>query len=432
MLWKKIAVLSLLAVSVQTAATQDTTPTALTVPFPEVVIYEPETGALYNITAEGTQSGANMSDVAAFAGQNGYNYMLSPDRAKLVFAHTEMTADNMSASAFYVADVATGACCTKLDPQDATMNSVMGGQFSDDGTQFLGSYFSNDFSKSNAGQLVVFDLASGSVVARLDGSRLDSTRFNNAPVPGIMFSDWTPQGVTVMPSCVGCEPPLEGMAQLWNPADDSLSAAIIPYSLLDQKLGTGERLRTTLDTTFPNNPDAVGMLPVPNVVTYTPPQVGISEMPPVVYFNPDNIYINQAIWVADGLGILVIHADRAEFFMQSSEAYVLLRDGTKIPVMIPLTRQFLAATSDGWVMSDQQTKGYIYYRLTGATVEEIVLDAVYNGYPVVVESPRFGASAMNMPSFPLVTAPLQTTFSDRLVYEMGHHLILSQSVEVLA
>lgn len=411
MQWKQIGVLALLALSASAAVMQDTTavPGVLTVPFPEIVIYEPETGALYNVTAEGTQSGANMSDVVPFVSQNGYNYTLSPDRSKLVFARTEAATDGLSGSAYYVADVATGACCQKLDPQDPKMSAVLGGLFSPDGTQFAANYYNGSFQQQTAGQVVVFDLATGGVVARLESSRLENTFIPGTTLPGILFTTWDENGLVVWPSCVGCEPPLEGLAQVWNPIDDSLSAANVPYNLLSQSLGTGERLLATLDTTYPNNPDAIGMLPVPNVVTYTPASADPTTpaASQVIYFNPNNIYIlfNGAHWVADGLAVLIQHGDQAEWFMQSAEAYVLLRDGTQLPLTIPVTRQFLAATSDGWVMMDTQTKAYIYYRLSGAAVEEIVLDATFTGYPVVVETAKFGASVPVGAMFPAVTAP---------------------------
>jgi hypothetical protein len=70
-----------------------------------------------------------------------------------------------------------------------------------------------------------------------------------------------------------------------------------------------------------------------------------------------------------------------------------------------MTRQFLAATSDGWVMTDTETNSYIYYRLSGATVEEIALDATFTGYTVVVETPKFGASVPVGAMFPAITQP---------------------------
>jgi|GEM_PF-4667359 len=405
MQWKQIGAFALLALSASAATMQDTVPNVLTVPFPEIVIYEPETGALYNVTAEGTQTGANMSDVPAFARQNGYNYMLSPNRSKLLFVSTEIVSENDGFSTYYVADVASGACCTKLDPQDPNMTGVLQAVFSPDGSQLAAAYHSNEYDAMMPGQVVVFDLATGAVVARLESSRLENTFAPGRAEPGILFTDWNENGLLVWPSCVMCEPAMEGLAQNWNPADDSLSAANIPYSLQDVALANGERLRAAFDPSYPNNPDAIGMLPIPNVVTYLPPQVSAVETAPVVYFNPDNIYINRAQWVADGQAILIIHADQAEWFMQSDEAYVLLRNGTRVPLTIPMTRQFLALTSDGWVMTDTETSSYVYYRLSGATVEEIALDATFTGYHVVVETARLGASVMPGQMFPAITAP---------------------------
>jgi hypothetical protein len=197
------------------------------------------------------------------------------------------------------------------------------------------------------------------------------------------------------------------MAQLWNPADDSLSEANIPFNARNQALANGESMSTMMDPTFPNNPDAVGMLPVPNVVTFTPASTDPAVPAPsqVVYFNPNNIYIRQAQWVADGQAILIMHASTTDFFSPSDEAYLLLRDGTQVPLTLPTTRQYLASTSDGWVMLDTEAMTYVYYRLSGATVEEIALDATYTGYPVVVESPSFGASVPPGSVFPTVTAP---------------------------
>lgn len=403
MQWKQFGVLALLALSASTALMQDATPVpAVMVPFPEVVIYEPETGALYNVTAEGTQAGANLSDVAAFAGQNGYNYMLSPDRSKLIFAYSEMVSDNASVSTYYVADVASGACCQKLDPQDPAMTGVLQAAFSPDGTQLAAAYHNNQFGTPTPGQVVVFDLATGSVVARLTSDRIENTFMPGNIPPGILFTDWGENGLIVWPSCVGCEPPAEGLGQYWNPADDSLSETNVPFSLFDVELANGESLEATLDSSYPNNPEAMGMLPVPNVVTYTPASADptVPNPPQVVYFNANNIYINRVQWVADGQAILIQHSDQGEWFMQSDEAYLLLRDGTQLPLTIPMTRQFLAQTSDGWVMTDTETKAYIYYRLTGATVEEIVLDATFTGYPVVVETPKFGMSVAPGAMFP--------------------------------
>jgi hypothetical protein len=70
-----------------------------------------------------------------------------------------------------------------------------------------------------------------------------------------------------------------------------------------------------------------------------------------------------------------------------------------------MTRQFLAQTSDGWLMTDTETNAYVYYRLSGATVEEIALDATFTGYPVVVENPKFGASVPVGAMFPGMTQP---------------------------
>jgi len=409
---KMIGALTLLALSASTALMQDDIATVvftdeIIAPFPEVVVYEPETGTLYNITAEGTQSGANMSDVAAFSGTSGYNYLLSPDRAHLIFLMSD-TGNDMATSTYYVADVATGACCTKLDPQDPTMNNAFTAMFSPDNSQVAVGHFGMlQGPQAAPGQIVVYDLATGTIVARLDSTRIDNTVFGNVPSVGIMMHDWTEAGIVVSPTCVGCEPPLEGMAQLWNPADDSLSDAKIPFNLTSQKLANGESLSAVMDPTFPNNPDAMGMLPVPNVVTFTPasPDPTVPAPSQVVYFNPNNIYIRQVQWVADGQAILIQHADTADFFAPSDEAYLLLRDGTQVPLTLPTTRQYLAATSDGWVMLDTEAMSYVYYRLSGATVEEIALDATYTGYPVVVEIPSFGASVPPGSVFPTVTAP---------------------------
>jgi len=56
-------------------------------------------------------------------------------------------------------------------------------------------------------------------------------------------------------------------------------------------------------------------------------------------------------------------------------------------------------------MTDTETSSYVYYRLSGATVEEIALDATFTGYPVVVETARLGASVMPGQMFPAITAP---------------------------
>jgi hypothetical protein len=408
MAWKRIGILALLALSASAALMQDASPEVLTTPFPEVVIYEPETGALYNVTAEGTQQGANLSDVPAFAGQTGYNYMLSPDRSKLVFVSMETISETESSSTYYIADVASGACCEKLDPQDPMMNGVLQAVFSPDGTQLAAAYHSATYEMATPGQVVVFDLATGSVVARLTSDRLDNSIIMPGTVPpGILFTEWDENGLLVWPSCVGCEPAMEGLGQYWNPADDSLSDATVPFSLMDLTLATGERLRATMDASYPNNPEAMGMLPVPNVLTYAPASTDpLAPLPTqVIYFNPNNIYINRAQWVADGQAVLIIHSDQGEWFMQSDEAYILLRDGTQVPLTIPMTRQFLAQTSDGWVMTDTETSRYIYYRLTGATVEEIPLDVTYTGYPVVVETPDFGASVPVGAMFPAIAQP---------------------------
>jgi hypothetical protein len=406
MAWKQIGAAALLALSATTALMQEST---LVVPFPEVVIYEPDTGALYNVTAEGITSGANMSDVPAFAGQTGYNYMLTPDRSRLLFVVAGMEADNAGVATLYSADVASGACCEAFDPQNPELGSILNAVFSPDGTQVVVSYMNNQLGGIKAGQLVIFDIATKAVVARLDGSRLDVSGVHGMIQPAILISQWTDQGLVVVPSCGGCEPAIGGLAQVWNPVDDTLSPANVPYSLQDQFLGNGESLRSTFDQTFPHNPDAIGMLPVSNVVSYAPAPTSLTSPMPqqVIFFNPDNIYISQAHWVADGLAVLIQQADKAEWFSQSDEAYVLLRDGTKLPLTIPLTRVFLAATSDGWLMSDSQTRGYIYYRLNGAAVEEVVLDAAYPAlsYPVVVETPKFGSSVPTGSTFPVVMAP---------------------------
>jgi hypothetical protein len=413
MQWKLIGALSVLALSASAALMQDDIATVvftdvITAPFPEVVVYEPDTGSLYNITAGGTESGANMSDVTTFAGMNAYNYMLSPDRSRLIFLMTTGMNETINGT-YYVADVATGACCTKLDPQDPTMNNAFSAMFSPDGSQLAVGHFNSMQMgpQPTPGQIVVYDLVTNGIVARLDSTRIDNTVFGNTPSIGIMMHDWTDDGIVVSPTCVGCEPPLQGNAQLWNPADDSLSDAKIPFNLTSQHLSNGESLSAIMDPTFPNNPDAVGMLPVPNVVSYTPASSDPAVPAPsqVVYFNPNNIYIRQVSWVADGQAILIQHANTADFFAPSDEAYLLLRDGTQVPLTLPTTRQFLAPTSDGWVMLDTETTTYIYYRLSGATVEEIALNALYAGYPIVVETPDFGTSVLPGSVFPVVTAP---------------------------
>ncbi len=259
-----------------------------------------------------------------------------------------------------IADLNTGNCCTPIQNppagQGPPVEWTFGPVFSPDETQAAMSFIDlNNVSTDNPplGGTVVIDLASGQVVELLYASEVDA----NGSTLGL--TDWDAEGIGVYPSCWACEPPISGLANIWDPSTGIVNPPSEYFNFaFGDWLSTGEFLITFQDVRFPIAMEP-GYFPPANVVNYfTAGTLPDDSNAQTVYFNPDNLNLPTARWVLGGQGFLL----HASFSAQDDPGVVVLRDGTQLNAGILPDDRVLAGMPQGWLAGDENgnISRYVY------------------------------------------------------------------------
>jgi hypothetical protein len=393
MLRKTIGLVFVLLLCLPSALMQDAEPS------PEIIIYGVDTGTAASVITDQLTTLATLR-IPAVMNHNipdpyPWSYVLSPDQSKLVFEFTER-----SGTTYYVADLTTGHCCLKLDPQDKEMNSRGPGfpAFSPDSTQVAVDYTNSTYQALP--QVVVYNVNTGAVIDRLrtpDAPPLDT---GDDPVQ-LLVIDWTADGVGVIPVAC-CQSPTQGELTRWIPQEDvnqpaTFASGTETFDLTKETLGTGESISVGLDVLYPSA-FADGLYVPSNVVIYQAP----SEAPHVIYVNPTDTGIGGANWVADGQAILITRVEPEEG-KALEEAVLLRRDGTQLPMSFVYGETFLAATSDGWITRGINNGELIAYHLSDEISQTPI--GKFERRMVVLYRSELGQSLEDAEPFPEVPAP---------------------------
>ncbi len=363
-----------------------------------VTIFDRNSGQFYDVTAAGLQLG---STLALDPSTQIWEAELAPDKRYFVFSDSNKVK---------VADLSTGACCTTLAAPDPALRATYISPISPDGSQIAIS-MSSDAIFTTPGldlPVMVFDLASGQVVATLMISQLQNTGYQASAV---QFGGWRADGLRVIPSCWGCEGTWEGSYQVWNPAANTLSGPLEPFNIVNRVLpGTGEVLKGSNNPAYPQSGFPSAYFDASNVVEYLPSVTAPAGTP--VYFDPASVYVSNLTWVAGGQAFLVAtdgpaHSSADNVFNSdpASASTLVFRDGHTIAVNMP---GFYASTGtpDGWMARNWQTGELAQVQLLpGDQVQITPLNVSITGdWLIVGTNFDLGATATASP-FPPVTPP---------------------------
>ncbi|HEX3051892.1 MAG TPA: SH3 domain-containing protein [Aggregatilineaceae bacterium] len=359
----------------------------------QVTLFDMSNFTLYTVTPDSITAGVSFPQMATYTDISAYDLALSPDGRFLVFSTYETGPNQTEAHGVYVADTITGACCQKLsDPNYPTLQIILPGPISPDSRQIAVS-MSSPYTESGMNDTVIatFDLETSAVTATLPLTSLDSEAF-----PGMVaqFGAWQEgvfqDGIRLRSSCWGCEPPLDGLFQIWNPVDGSVSAPTEPYNFFWDVLPATDGVVVEMENTaYPVSGLIGGMFATANVVHYYSTRA--DTVGRVIYYHPTNHVIYDAWWVQDGKTVLISQGGpvrmSADGYMAEAstpgEKYLLFRDGTQVAVTSTEIGEFLTGTPDGWLSFDGPS-GTLYNNVVG-------LDAISNplgtlGQPVFLNS----------------------------------------------
>jgi hypothetical protein len=354
----------------------------------DVVLLERETGTIYTVTSKGIASSMVITDLAQFSSVS--NYLLTPDRSKLVFAHTPYAPRTSDATTtIYAADVSAGTCCAPIisAPYGTLDTPLM--TLSPEGTQLvMGVHEESSVDGTRSHQVKTFDITTGEVTAALDISRLIQPDPYQR-VSCVILGEWKEDGVRLVSRCMGRGEGLGtfGVFQIWNPPADELSDLVEPYDFFTRELPTtGERIRVVQNDAFRHEPDTTNAhFTTPNVVEYFAD--ASMSTPIVIFYNPYNLHLTYAEWILDGEAVLIRYSDAANLREASTESYILFRDGRWFRLEIPVNQSFLSGTPDGWMMSDYEAKTFVNYTVAGfKQVDSTVVDS-YIGEAVKLLQP---------------------------------------------
>ncbi len=374
----------------------------------QVTVFNGETSTFYTITASGIQPGPVLPGAQNF--QQIYGMRVSPDGIFAVFNGTMSDTDPGGA---YIANLASGACCVKLqDPAQPGMQPTFIGPFSPDGSQIAVSLLDNSSlgqSQTPNAAIVVFDLASGSIIA---STPLSSIQPQESYAAAAAFGEWKADGIRVVPSCWGCEGVWNGSYSIWNPTANTMSAPVEPFDIFLDKLPvTGETLKSAANDVYPQSGAPGGYFPPANVVEYS---AGVNQPEQVIYFNENNPYVASARWVYDGRAILVqlagpaaSYADNPFVNEEPGEAYLLFRDGRQVTAPSGLG-SVMIGTPDGWIALDWNTNTLSRVQIDDNGNSQVTL--LGNGPRWDLASNNFTLGTSAAPAaFPLVPPPARTT-----------------------
>ncbi|MBI5961461.1 MAG: SH3 domain-containing protein [Chloroflexi bacterium] len=368
-----------------------------------VTVFDRSTGLLHYLTPAGIQPGPV---IALPEGSEIWNAALSPDDHYFVFVDDQ---------GVWVADLLAGTCCTPLTAPDSTLFSTYISPISPDGTQIAISMSSEAVFTSTGGvdvPVLVFDLASGQVVASLLLSQLQAIDYQPSAV---QFGDWRADGLRLIPSCWGCEGTWEGLYQLWDPATNTLTPPVEPFDIFMQRLPTtGEIIKANAHPDYPQSGFPSAYFAPSNVVEYYPSVTAPDGM--AVYFNPNSVYVNGVDWVVDGQAFLAVLGGRARSSADNlfdttmdNESVLVFRDGHQVPVPMP-GYNVLTGTPDGWIAWSWQTgESAIVQLLPGDQLNIIPTNAGNStNWLLVGANFQLGASAVASP-FPAAQPPTFVT-----------------------
>lgn len=309
--------------------------------------------------------------------------VLSPDYRYLAAVKGEYSAE-APFSYVIIADLLQQQCCTYPDdPAVQQALNIVGyslGDFNPEGTAFVLS-FVDERSTSDTyevvGDILVIDAATGKANAQV----LTSV-FDNAP--SAFFGEWKTDGIRVIPSCHGCEPPFEGYYWLWNPSTGEFFETGEYWSIFGEVLPfTGEFAQAKANESLPISPIEQAYFLPANAVEYFPEGFPI-DPPPTVFFNANMLNLQNPYWVMDGSALLIGDWD-------SDQWMLVHRDGTQQAVAVPASAQFLAGTPDGWLMFDEQNA---IYHFQSAQTPAAPLAQLPPGAVRVLRKPLLGASGL--------------------------------------
>jgi hypothetical protein len=376
-----------------------------------VTVYDYDTSSFLFITAAGLQPGPALPGVQGFT--QIYSVRLSPSGAYAVFTGTTSDSDP---GGTYVANMMTGACCVTLqDPAQPTMSTTYIGPFSPDGNQIVVSmldmsYFEGGSSQPPNSSVVVFDLASGSIVTSIPFSAVPS---QDQWAVTAALGEWKQDGIRMAPSCWGCEGVWEGLYSIWNPATGTISAPVEPFDIFMKPLpATGEVLKAIANAAYPQSGAPMAYFAAANVVEYT---ADINQPTgQVIYFNPANPFVTSADWVYDGRAILVQLGGRVSSLPDNpmaneatGEAYLLFRDGRQVSVPANLGYA-LTGTPDGWIALQWDTGEAWVVKTDDSGSIQVTPVGTSTRWERVATNFTLGASAVPG-SFRVITPPVRAT-----------------------
>jgi hypothetical protein len=365
-----------------------------------VTVFDRVTGQIHYLTPDGIESGpaAPLPE-----GLSIWDASLSPDEHYLVFRSDQDV---------WVADLVAGTCCTPLLPSDPTYFPTYISPISPDSTKVAVSMSTKAIYTAQPGEVdlpvMVFDLASGQLVAALSSRQLQAGEY---PPSAFDFGEWRAVGLRIIPSWWGCEGTWEGVYQVWDPMAGTLSEPVEPYSIwMDDLPGTGEQLKAAASPAYPQSGFPSAYVSAANVVEYRASFDAADAS--VVYFNPNMVHISSVSWVAGGQAFLVVlggephsSADNGLDISRDNESVLVFRDGHQVPVTMP-GYSVLTGTPDGWIARSWETgEAAIVQVLPGDQLNIIPVNAGNSvDWQIVAVNFQLGASASVAP-FPATYPP---------------------------
>ena len=337
--------------------------------------------------------------------------IISDDRRYVVLS--EFQEEPFAARPLQILDLQTGGCCLEVSPIDNILAYEFAG-FEPNGSRFAFSYVADDPDSDTVpfvGGLMIVDAATGEVI--VNNNIRDVALANGLPdyTAWALMGDWTQDGILFADNCYACEGRFDGQYSLWQPDTGGYIANPgISFSAFGTRLdATGEFLLAVQNRAFPFDPTP-GMLPIPNVIHYTPAGGNVNfslsqddPNAPVVYFNIDAVSINRVHWVADGQAFVVAPNNAAFWDVTYRDGQVerFGLDGFE-------DSQVLAGTPDGWLSQVTDANGspvVVNHNImndTQTTIFSVEADATI----MLIDAPQLGSSLPQNPSgFPIITAP---------------------------
>lgn len=302
----------------------------------------------------------------------------------------------------------TMSCCVNTEIAVNVEGYSLGG-FDPTGTRFAVGYAAiPDLATYNIeGGIAVVNTQTGQVTHRLTTADFANAFPQYEYVATLRPDRWTADGIHFTPSCWACEPPPQIEYFVWNPDTNILAQSYSSYfSIFGDTLPlTGEMIYTYENTTLPTS-GLPSYFPPANVLEFYSNGIPmpISDRPtqqgaaPVVYFDQRDLNLSHARWVADGSAVYIPGSDMLGI------GRVLLRSGQVIETDIPNTMEFLAGTTNGWLMHDTLNDKLIHYALSGSIVTPEPKGSFEAGILRVVGSTPLGALG-GLAVFPTLNMP---------------------------